>query len=342
MGRNQNHTRATPRPRRAATVHRRTLQQRRGTEVMSNGSYGCKLRPLNLFFSCLRFNCARFGFITSPRRLTLIHRVACLGPRLLSLIPRTRTNQQSLSAGRRNVANDFTSAAHMSCPHTQMCSATDQSLPPHSSRNCPLFSSAPAVHALTTPEVIIKQVIKSRILADCWKKHPTHGTIPIEIYVLLALSSALYVLPERRPWDPRRGIWRAERLARRLREDKQRADSQSSYGEFNPPPSATSTTSNSTVTNGVFGQDQEHEEDPSALVAPEDKKPQTLEEKYREYIKVMQPQWEWEEAKIVEHLPAHRLFRGSQLLLPHFTVHAAPCRCGYRRCTISAAPKGPV
>ena len=85
----------------------------------------------------------------------------------------------------------------------------------------------------------------------------THGTIPIEIYLKPALSSASYTLPERRPWDPRRDIWRAERLARRLREDKQRADSQSSYGEFNclprpraPPtrllPMASSVTTRST------------------------------------------------------------------------------------------------
>lgn len=50
----------------------------------------------------------------------------------------------------------------------------------------------------------MKQIIKSRILADCWKKHPTHGTIPIEIYVMSALSSSTYVLPQRRPWDPLR------------------------------------------------------------------------------------------------------------------------------------------
>ncbi|CAG7847106.1 SubName: Full=Related to serine/threonine-protein kinase {ECO:0000313/EMBL:CCA69109.1} [Serendipita indica DSM 11827] len=56
------------------------------------------------------------------------------------------------------------------------------------------------------PEIIIKQVIKSRILADCWKKHPTHGTIPIEIYVMLAVSSASYRLPALRPWDPSRTI----------------------------------------------------------------------------------------------------------------------------------------
>ena len=54
------------------------------------------------------------------------------------------------------------------------------------------------------PPLIIKQVIKSRILADCWKKHPKHGTIPIEIYVMNAISNTPFVLPGRRPWDPSR------------------------------------------------------------------------------------------------------------------------------------------
>ncbi|KAG8852053.1 hypothetical protein FRB96_008971 [Tulasnella sp. 330] len=54
------------------------------------------------------------------------------------------------------------------------------------------------------PPLIIKQIIKSRILADCWKKHPIHGTIPIEIYVMSALSGTSYVLPKPRAWDPRR------------------------------------------------------------------------------------------------------------------------------------------
>ncbi|TFK77053.1 kinase-like protein [Pluteus cervinus] len=54
------------------------------------------------------------------------------------------------------------------------------------------------------PPLVIKQVIKSRILADCWKKHPKHGTIPIEIYVMSAMSNTPYILPARRPWDPRR------------------------------------------------------------------------------------------------------------------------------------------
>ncbi|KAF9822224.1 hypothetical protein IEO21_00218 [Rhodonia placenta] len=48
------------------------------------------------------------------------------------------------------------------------------------------------------------QIIKSRILADCWKRHPKYGTIPIEIYVMSAISSTQYVLPSRRPWDPSR------------------------------------------------------------------------------------------------------------------------------------------
>ncbi|KAH9937648.1 kinase-like domain-containing protein [Fomitopsis serialis] len=54
------------------------------------------------------------------------------------------------------------------------------------------------------PPLVIKQIIKSRILADCWKRHPTYGTIPIEIYVMSAISATQYVLPSRRPWDPSR------------------------------------------------------------------------------------------------------------------------------------------
>ncbi|KAL0951118.1 hypothetical protein HGRIS_007854 [Hohenbuehelia grisea] len=54
------------------------------------------------------------------------------------------------------------------------------------------------------PPLVLKQIIKSRILADCWKKHPKHGTLPIEIYVMNAISNTSYVLPPRRPWDPSR------------------------------------------------------------------------------------------------------------------------------------------
>jgi len=151
--------------------------------------------------------------------------------------------------------------------------------------------------------VIIKQVIKSRILADCWKKHPTHGTIPIEIYVMLALSSASYVLPQRRPWD-RSGIWRAERQERKDREDKEdkeRADSGSSNGEFNP---STLSSANPHATPVLeSGDDQEESASSPELATPEDKKPQTLEEKYWEYTTVMQPDWEWQEGKIVRAHP---------------------------------------
>lgn len=54
------------------------------------------------------------------------------------------------------------------------------------------------------PPVIIKQIIKNRILADCWKKHRKLGTIPIEIYVMSAISNTSYLLPVRRAWDPSR------------------------------------------------------------------------------------------------------------------------------------------
>ncbi|KZT61375.1 kinase-like protein [Calocera cornea HHB12733] len=53
------------------------------------------------------------------------------------------------------------------------------------------------------PSLIIKYVIKSRILADSWKRHRQYGTIPIEIYVLLFLTNVPHLsLP--RPWHPGR------------------------------------------------------------------------------------------------------------------------------------------
>ncbi|KAG9314402.1 kinase-like protein [Chiua virens] len=54
------------------------------------------------------------------------------------------------------------------------------------------------------PPLVIKQIIKSRILADCWKRHHEYGTIPIEIYVMSLISAISYTLPPTRPWDPRR------------------------------------------------------------------------------------------------------------------------------------------
>ncbi|KAG1755237.1 kinase-like protein [Suillus paluster] len=54
------------------------------------------------------------------------------------------------------------------------------------------------------PPLVLKQIIKSRILADCWKRHPRFGTIPIEIFVMSVISSTSYTLPAIRPWDPSR------------------------------------------------------------------------------------------------------------------------------------------
>lgn len=54
------------------------------------------------------------------------------------------------------------------------------------------------------PPLVLKQIIKSRILADCWKRHPRFGTIPIEIFVMSVISSTSYTLPTVRPWDPSR------------------------------------------------------------------------------------------------------------------------------------------
>ncbi|KAL1408314.1 serine/threonine protein kinase [Vanrija albida] len=59
-------------------------------------------------------------------------------------------------------------------------------------------------------EVIIKYIIKSRILADCWKKHKVLGPIPVEIHVMDQLRHLMYVPPAHpHPWDPSRpqGGW---------------------------------------------------------------------------------------------------------------------------------------
>ncbi|KAJ9100632.1 hypothetical protein QFC21_003676 [Naganishia friedmannii] len=54
-------------------------------------------------------------------------------------------------------------------------------------------------------EVIIKYIIKSRILADCWKKHKVLGPIPIEIHVMEQLRNVTYRKPKApHPWDPLR------------------------------------------------------------------------------------------------------------------------------------------
>lgn len=54
-------------------------------------------------------------------------------------------------------------------------------------------------------EFCIKYIIKSRILADCWRRHKILGPIPVEIHVLDQLRRLSYVLPsEAAPWSAER------------------------------------------------------------------------------------------------------------------------------------------
>ncbi|PWN50258.1 Pkinase-domain-containing protein [Violaceomyces palustris] len=54
-------------------------------------------------------------------------------------------------------------------------------------------------------EFIIKYIIKSRILADCWRRHKVLGPIPIEIHVMDQLRRLPYNPPtEPLPWSPDR------------------------------------------------------------------------------------------------------------------------------------------
>ncbi|CDW96904.1 hypothetical protein [Sporisorium scitamineum] len=75
-------------------------------------------------------------------------------------------------------------------------------------------------------EVVIKYIIKSRILADCWRRHRVLGPIPVEIHVMDQLRRITYVPPPKpRPWSPKRPKTLEEyRVQKRLeaeREDRQ-------------------------------------------------------------------------------------------------------------------------
>ncbi|CAO1629510.1 unnamed protein product [Jaminaea pallidilutea] len=53
------------------------------------------------------------------------------------------------------------------------------------------------------PEFVVKYIIKSRILADCWRRHRSLGPIPVEIHVMDQLRRLPYVPPAHPPpWDP--------------------------------------------------------------------------------------------------------------------------------------------
>lgn len=62
-------------------------------------------------------------------------------------------------------------------------------------------------------EVIIKYIIKSRILADCWKKHRVLGPIPIEIHVMDQLRNQSYNEASKpKPWEPERNAKRRKQI----------------------------------------------------------------------------------------------------------------------------------
>lgn len=56
------------------------------------------------------------------------------------------------------------------------------------------------------PEFCIKYIIKSRILADCWRRHKVLGPIPVEIHVLDQLRRLSHHVPSKPP------PWSAEKL----------------------------------------------------------------------------------------------------------------------------------
>ncbi|PWN42332.1 kinase-like protein, partial [Ceraceosorus guamensis] len=57
----------------------------------------------------------------------------------------------------------------------------------------------------TGPEFVVKYIIKSRILADCWRRHKTLGPIPVEIHVMDQLRRLPYTRPKvAAPWAPER------------------------------------------------------------------------------------------------------------------------------------------
>lgn len=59
-------------------------------------------------------------------------------------------------------------------------------------------------------EYVVKYIIKSRILADCWRRHRVLGPIPVEIHVMDQLRRLRYTPPaESPPWDPHY-LWHKE------------------------------------------------------------------------------------------------------------------------------------
>ncbi|PWZ00998.1 kinase-like protein [Testicularia cyperi] len=84
-------------------------------------------------------------------------------------------------------------------------------------------------------EVIIKYIIKSRILADCWRRHRSLGPIPVEIHVMDQLRRIPYAPPSRpRPWSPARARTLEEWRLRRRQEAERDAETEGSTPENGP------------------------------------------------------------------------------------------------------------
>ena len=93
-------------------------------------------------------------------------------------------------------------------------------------------------------EVVIKYIIKSRILADCWRRHRVLGPIPVEIHVMDQLRRIAYVPPPKpRPWDPRRPKTLEEYRARKRAE----ADQEEALAQTRPQAAVAASTSHPNI-----------------------------------------------------------------------------------------------
>ncbi|KAJ9477783.1 putative protein kinase [Pseudozyma hubeiensis] len=93
-------------------------------------------------------------------------------------------------------------------------------------------------------EVVIKYIIKSRILADCWRRHRVLGPIPVEIHVMDQLRRIAYVAPSRpRPWAPNRPKTLEDYRARKRQETEQERTGAS----MGPPSAAPAPTSHPNI-----------------------------------------------------------------------------------------------
>ncbi|SJX61027.1 related to serine/threonine-protein kinase [Sporisorium reilianum f. sp. reilianum] len=91
-------------------------------------------------------------------------------------------------------------------------------------------------------EVVIKYIIKSRILADCWRRHRVLGPIPVEIHVMDQLRRINYVAPSKpRPWSPKRPTT-LEEYRKQKRLEAEQEETQAQPGVI---PAATATASSS-------------------------------------------------------------------------------------------------